>query len=120
MEQPLHSLHDDWSLSPIDVQNTLHPKQVIAVAQHERVKPIGDVLPMQRCIELKTKRSNVCAMAVHILMVMVVVFARRDGGRAIAKIVSLGVEPRQNFVAFRPGVEDIRYRERVRRRHLSR
>ncbi len=55
MKQPLYALNDDWSFAPRDVEDAFHPQQVVAMAQHQRVEPIGYMLPVQRIRELEAE-----------------------------------------------------------------
>ena len=76
MEQALYRLHHDRVFAPDDGEDALHPQQIVAVGQHQRVEPVGDMLPMQRFGECETKRADLGVVTVDVVMVMMLVPGR--------------------------------------------
>ena len=71
MEQTLHRLHHDRPFAADNCKDTLDPQEIVAVRHDQRIEPVGHVLPMQRLREFQAERTDVGAVAVDVVMVLV-------------------------------------------------
>ena len=104
MKQALHRLHDDRTFAVDNIEDALHAQQVIAMAEHQRVEPVGDMVPMQWLVEPQHERSDLGAVAVDVVMVsmsMVMIVG------TMRTAMCLGVQPFRDIGDFGGGIVDV-------------
>src|SRR5258708_22578120 len=116
MKQALHRLHDYRTIAAGDVENSLHAQQILTMAKHQRIEPVGNVVPMQRLVELKDERANLGVVPIDIVM-MAMRIAMIVGPMGDA--MRLSIQPLRDIRDLGNGVIDVDGREIRQRRHIA-